>query len=240
MMEFTTEKFSGPLGLLLSLIESEELDITEVNLAKIADEYVNYIRQATSINPDELADFLVVAAKLLFIKSKALLPYLYTDEEEEELNDLEKQLRMYKEFIAASQKVQTIINQKNFLFLPPVMKNRRAQFNLPLFSPPPKVTALLLHDKFLQIIAGLEKQLEPKLAEETLEPKISIEEKIVLIKNLLLDRLKVNFSKLLAAAPTKTEVIVSFLAILELAKQRELIFEQEELFSDIHLSKFIG
>jgi len=240
MMEFTTEKFSGPLGLLLSLIESEELDITEVNLAKIADEYVSYIRQATSINPEELADFLVVAAKLLFIKSKALLPYLYADEEEEELNDLEKQLRMYKEFIVASQKVQTIINQKNFLFLPPVMKNRRAQFNLPLFSPPPKVTASILHDKFLQIIAGLEKQLEPKLAEETLEPKISIEEKIVLIKNLLLDRLKVNFSKLLAAAPTKTEVIVSFLAILELAKQRELIFEQEELFSDIHLSKFIG
>ena len=207
MMEFTTEKFSGPLGLLLSLIESEELDITEVNLAKIADEYVSYIRQATSINPEELADFLVVAAKLLFIKSKALLPYLYADEEEEELNDLEKQLRMYKEFIVASQKVQTIINQKNFLFLPPVMKNRRAQFNLPLFSPPPKVTASILHDKFLQIIAGLEKQLEPKLAEETLEPKISIEEKIVLIKNLLLDRLKVNFSKLLAAAPTKTEVI---------------------------------
>jgi len=237
MMEFTTEKFSGPLGLLLSLIESEELDITEVNLAKIADEYVNYIRQAASINPEELADFLVVAAKLLFIKSKALLPYLYAGEEEEELNDLEKQLRMYKEFITASQKIQAIINQKNFLFLPPLIKNRRAQFNLPVFSPPPKLTALVMRDKFLQIITNLAEQQEKKLPEEILEPKISIEEKILLIKNLLIDRLKVNFSKLLAAAPTKTEIIVSFLAILELAKQKELIFEQEDLFSDIHLSK---
>jgi len=240
MMEFTTEKFSGPLGLLLSLIESEELDITEVNLAKIADEYVNYIRQAANINPEELADFLVVAAKLLFIKSKALLPYLYSGEEEEELNDLEKQLRMYKEFIAASQKVQAIINQKNFLFLPPLIKNRRAQFNLPVFSPPPKLTAAILRDKFWQLIADLSERQEKKLPEEVLEPKINIEEKILLIKNLLIDRIKVNFSKLLAAAPTKTEVIVSFLAILELAKQKELIFEQEDLFSDIHLSRLDG
>ncbi|MFA7088208.1 MAG: segregation/condensation protein A, partial [Patescibacteria group bacterium] len=71
MMEITTEKFSGPFGLLLTLIESEEMDITEVSLAKIADEYVNYIRAAQDINPEEMADFLVIAAKLLFIKSKA-------------------------------------------------------------------------------------------------------------------------------------------------------------------------
>ena len=95
-MDFTTEKFSGPLGLLISMIEGEEMDITEIALAKIADDYVNYIRSAENIDPDEMADFLVVAAKLLFIKSKALLPYLYTAEDEAEVDDLEKQLRMYK------------------------------------------------------------------------------------------------------------------------------------------------
>jgi len=235
-MEFTTEKFSGPLGLLLSLIESEEMDITEINLARIADQYVNYIRQASDINPEEMADFLVVAAKLLFIKSKALLPYLYSAEEEEEIDDLEKQLRMYKEFIEASKKIKGIIEQKRFLFLPPLIKNRRQQFNLPIFSPPEKLTAVELRSVFIRVVSLLEKKQVEKLPEETLEPKINIEEKIILIKKMLLDKIKFSFSKLLQSAQTKTEIIVSFLAVLELAKQKELIFEQTELFSEIHVS----
>ena len=235
MIEFTTEKFSGPLGLLLSLIESEEMDITEISLAKIADEYVNYIRSARDINPEELADFLVIAAKLLFIKSKALLPYLYSAEEEEEIDDLERQLRMYKEFVAASLKIKELIAAGRRLYLPPLTKNRRGQFNLPVFSPPSKLTAGLLHEKFLLLLAGLAKQREEKLPEAVLEPKISIDDKIMLIRKMLLDKIKVNFSRLLATASTKTEVIVSFLAVLELAKQKELFFEQAELFSEISI-----
>jgi len=237
MMDFTTEKFSGPLGLLLSLIESEEMDITEIALAKIADQYVAYIRAAANIDPEELADFLVVAAKLLFIKSKALLPYLFTAEEEEEIDDLEKQLRMYKEFVNASLKVKEKIAAKNFLYLPPLIKNRRVQSNLPVFSPPAKLTPDLLHEQLLKIIAALTKQQEVKLPEAHLEPKISIDDKISLIKKLLLDKIKVNFSKILATATSKTEVIVSFLAVLELAKQKELSFDQAELFSEIYLSQ---
>lgn len=237
MMDFTTEKFSGPLGLLLSMIESEEMDITEIALAKIADQYVAYIRSASDIDPEELADFLVVAAKLLFIKSKALLPYLFSAAEEEEIDDLEKQLRMYKEFVNASLKIKERIAEKRFLFLPPLIKNRRSQFNLPVFSPPAKLDQEQLHEQLLKIIAGLKKQQEAPLPEKHLEPKVSIEEKISLIKKLLLDKIKINFSKLLASAQSKTEVIVSFLAVLELAKQKELFFEQEELFSEIHISR---
>jgi segregation and condensation protein A len=240
MMDFTTEKFSGPLGLLLTLIESEEMDITEISLAKIADEYVNYIRGARDINPEELADFLVIAAKLLFIKSKALLPYLSSPEEDEEINDLERQLRMYKEFVDASRKVKDIIAARNWLYLPPLARNRRQQFNLPLFSPPSGLEATILHNQFLKILADLDRQLEAareeKLTERTLEPKINIEDKILSIKKMLVDKIKISFSKLLAAATTKTEVIVSFLAVLELAKQKELVFEQGELFSEIMIS----
>ena len=240
MMDVTTEKFSGPLGLLLSLIESEEMDITEIALAKIADEYVAHIRANKDINPEELADFLVIAAKLLFIKSKALLPYLYSGEEEEEINDLERQLKMYKEFVAASQKVKELTLSGSRLFLPPLSKNRRAQFNLPVFCPPAKMTTNLLHDRFLTLLDNLEKKLakqqEEILPERTLEPKINIDDKIASIKGMLLNKLKVNFSRLLASAGTRTEVIVSFLAVLELAKQKELFFEQDELFSEIHIS----
>jgi len=239
MIDFTTEKFSGPLGLLLTLIESEEMDITEISLAKIADEYVAYIRSANDINPEELADFLVIAAKLLFIKSKALLPYLYSAEEEEEINDLERQLKMYKEFVLASQQIKAIIEAKRWLYLPPLVNasRRRSQFNLPVFSPPAKLTAVIMQEKFLTIIAGLVKQIAEKLPEETLEPKINIDDRIASIKKLLLDKIKINFSRLLASAATKTEIIVSFLAVLELAKQKELLFEQEELFSEIHISR---
>ena len=237
MMEVTTEKFSGPFGLLLSLIESEEMDITEIALAKIADEYVNYIRLHKDINPEEMADFLVIAAKLLLIKSKALLPYLYTAEDAAEVDDLERQLRMYKEFVSASQKIKEIVAQKNFLFLPPLIKNRRQQFNLPVFTAPLKVSPQIMYDVLQKILMSLEKRQEEKLPESHLEPKINIEDKISLIKKLLFDKIKVNFSKLLATAQNKTEVIVSFLAVLELAKQKELFFEQAELFSEIHITR---
>jgi segregation and condensation protein A len=236
MIEFTTEKFSGPLGLLLQLIEGEELDITEINLAKIADQYVLHLRSIQDTDADEMADFLVIAAKLLFIKSKALLPYLYTEEDEKEIDDLEKQLKMYKEFISASQKVKEIIANDSYLFLPPLLKNRRSQFNLPVFSAPKKISTDILYTTFLYIFENLKQSQEEKLEEHTLEPKINIEEKIFLIRKLLFDKIRVNFSKILAKAENKTEVIVSFLAVLELAKQKELVFEQDELFSEIHIS----
>ncbi|RLC38634.1 chromosome segregation protein ScpA, partial [Candidatus Falkowbacteria bacterium] len=75
-MNIKLEKFEGPLSLLLKLIEREEMDITDISLARVAEDYVAYIREVENINPEEMADFLVVAAKLLLIKSKALLPYL--------------------------------------------------------------------------------------------------------------------------------------------------------------------
>lgn len=241
MIEVTTEKFSGPLGLLLSLIETEKMDITEISLAKIADEYVRHIQSAVGIDPEEMADFLVVAAKLLYIKSKALLPYLYNEEDEEEVDDLEKQLRMYKEFINASQKIKELITQDRHLYIPPLSAgsrlSRRQAFNLPTFSPPAKLSSQLLYEKYLFLLDALAQAKSKPLAETVLEVQVNIEEKIGLIKKMLGEKIKVSFTKMLSAATSRTEVIVSFLALLELAKQRELVFEQAELFSEIHISR---
>src|SRR5665811_765610 len=169
MIEFQTEKFSGPLGLLLSMIESEEMDITEINLAKIADDYVSYIRQAKEvISPEELADFLVVAAKLLYIKSKALLPYLLIDAEEDDSSDLERQLKMYKEFIEASHQISSILAEENFLFVPAINKGRRDTQSVQSFVPPKKVTSEVLAEKMRELIANLKKQEAEKMPEETL------------------------------------------------------------------------
>ena len=111
MYEVKLEQFQGPLDLLLQLIEKQEMDITEVSLAQVADSYIEYINQMGQLNPEEVADFLVVASKLIYIKSKVLLPEL--DLEEEGI-DLEKQLKMYKEYYQATKKIQKSISKKKF------------------------------------------------------------------------------------------------------------------------------
>lgn len=227
------EKFEGPLSLLLQIIEKEEMDITEISLAKIADQYIKYIRSLSQTNPEEMADFLVVAAKLLLIKSKALLPYLQP-EEEEEIKELENQLRMYKAFLDATKKVEAIIGRKKFMFAREF--NRRAILNnINLFSPPKNIKA----EDLKMIFEDLLGRIKPadKLEEEKLERKVSIDEKILEIQNILLKRIKISFNKVLAGAKDKTEIIVSFLAMLELIKQRDITAEQSGLFKEIEINK---
>ncbi len=237
MMDFSTDKFQGPLGLLLQLIESQQMDITEIALATIADQYVAYVEQAENIDPEEIADFLVIAARLLYIKSKALLPYLSSEEEEEDISDLERQLRMYKEFIEASLKVSQLINRGELMFAPVFNKaGRRGVQTEITFAPPQKLKAADMEIVWRQLIARLQKR-DKKLPEAVLEPKISIDERIIHIRVLLAEQLSISFQRFLEKAKTRVEVIVNILAVLELAKQRELVFEQEELFSEIRVLK---
>ena len=233
MMDFKTEKFEGPLGLLLQLIEKEELDITEVSLAKIADQYIDYIKKSGAINPDEIADFLVIAAKLLYIKSKALLPYLYT-EEDEEIEEFEQQLKMYKEFLEAMKVIEAMISEKKFM-VAREFDRKAILANLKIFSPPAKLAKENLASAFRNLISQIKPE-EEALEEEKLERKINIEDKILAIQKALLDKIRINFSKFLAKAGSKTEIIVSFLAILELIKQRDILVSQDGLFDEIVIS----
>jgi segregation and condensation protein A len=237
MMDFSTEKFQGPLALLLQMIEKEEMDITEIALASIADQYVAYVEQAKNIDLDEIADFLVVAARLLYIKSRALLPYLSSGENEAELDDLERQLRMYKEFVDASLQISTLINRERLMFTPVFNKNGRQQKKKEIsFAPPIKLKVNDLKESWLLILARLKKR-EQKLPEERMEPKISIDERIGYIRGLLSEQLSLSFQNFLKTATSRVEVVINILAVLELAKQRELVFEQEELFSEIKVLK---
>ena len=234
-MNIKLEKFEGPLSLMLKLIEKEEMDITQISLAKIADQYVEYIRSAETINPEEMADFLVIAAKLLLAKSKALLPYLYT-EEEEDLEELEKQLKMYKEFIEATKKVEKMIGKKKFMFEREF--NRKAiMANTNSFAPPKKLQA----DDMKAVFESLLVRLRPveRLEEKTMEDeKINIDDKIFSIKEMIVKRIKFSFNKIIKNASNKTEIIVSFLAALEMMRQREVKLEQDALFGEITLERW--
>jgi segregation and condensation protein A len=234
MIDFKTDKFQGPLGLLLQLIEKEELDITEVSLAKIADQYIDYIKKVGQIDPEATADFLVVASKLLYIKSKALLPYLYP-EEDEEVEELEQQLRMYKEFLEAMKVIEAMIGKKKFSFAREF--NRKVLLNnINFFSPPKKILKEDLAKTFQDLISVVRPR-EEKMEEEKLERKINIEDKILSIQQIVLEKIKISFSKMMEKAESKTEIIVSFLAILELIKQKNIFADQDDLFGEITINK---
>lgn len=233
MINVKLEKFEGPLSLLLKIIEAEKMDIAEISLAKIADQYVEFIRNTLDIDPESMADFLVVAAKLLYLKSKALLPYLFPVEDAES-DDLERQLKMYREFLEAMKKIETRLKEKLFMFEPVERKlwkmiGEEDKF----FAPPKKLTKDELPIIFNNFLT---KNTIIRLEEKTIEHKVNIEEKIQGIRDALLSRINFSFREFLAKAKSKTEVIVSFLAVLELMKQKSVSVEQGELFAEILIS----
>lgn len=226
---FKLEQFEGPLDLLLQLTEQEKLDITRVSLAKIADQYLAYIAEAKDITLAHLADFLSVAARLILIKSKALLPMLeFTEEEEEEIKDLEYQLAEYKKFKDASAKIAPIFDSPKASFA------REGFLGLAtLFYPPENIVAQDLQKAFAKVLGEI--PVQEKLEEEMVKEVLTLEDRIVHLQNTLRDRVQTSFSELVANAKDKVEIVVSFLAMLELVKQRIIHVEQGELFSEIHL-----
>jgi len=221
------EKFEGPLDLLLQLIEREDLPITEVSLSSVTDQYLRAIK-ATKVPSEDLADFLLVAAKLLLIKSRILLPQIDLGLEEEGI-PLDVQLRMYKEFVEAAKIIDAKIKKKQFAFVrekPPFQKG---------FFPPKTLTS----EKMAAVFREIVKALEPVIAlpKQALERAVSIQDKIARIRQLLSDRAQASFSSLLREAKNKTEVIVSFLALLELVKQKIVDVDQEKLFEDIEIKR---
>jgi len=229
MYKIKTNKFKGPLDLLLQLIEKNKLEITEISLAEVTEQYLENLAELKKHEVEDLADFLVVAARLLLLKSKALLPFLQS--EEEEVDDLQKQLKMYKEFVQASEKIRDILARKNFAY---------SREKLPVktevdFSPPEKMEIKQLKHSFLLVL----KRLDPivKMPRQMMEKSISLQQTIFDIKNNLKKKKALNFQSMISKAQNKTEVIVNFLALLELMKQKQLYLKQKNNFNDITIKK---
>lgn len=225
---FKLEQFEGPLDLLLKLIEEEKLDITTVSLSKVADEYLQYIRQLEHVNAEELADFLVVAAKLLLLKSRTLLPLLQPADEDEA--DLETQLKMYREYQIAAKAMQALIGQKRYMYV----REANPALMEPIFSPPPSLDATGLRQIMLDVIAKIEPIVH--IPDAVIERTMSIQEKITQISGLLRNAERTNFRSLLGEAKNKTEIIVTFLALLELIKQGDIQVQQSSTFEEISIT----
>ncbi|HOK20682.1 MAG TPA: segregation/condensation protein A [Candidatus Paceibacterota bacterium] len=224
-LEIQQEKFSGPLDLLLSLIEERKLEITEVNLAQVTDAFLSYIGDLKQASPDVLADFLVVAAKLILIKSKSLLPTLeLSAEEETEIKDLTERLEIYRLFKNASQFIKEKFTQ-NQMFAREFLINQS-----PIFYPPEHCTPEMLYNSFVKIWQEFSSLGE--IAIEKIKKVIKIEEKIRNLVKILTERTSSEFNQLVSKRE-KIEVIVTFLAILQMFKEQLIMVDQQENFGEI-------
>lgn len=223
----TVPGFEGPLDLLLSLIEEEHLDITGISLAAVTDQYLIRINKIPNPLPEHLADFLVVAATLLLIKSKRMFPALaLTDDEEKQATSLEWQLKEYRRFREAAKEFIHLWSRGRELHARDSFRGVAATF-----FPPAGVDVPELRSALARVIAYL--PAFESLAHEVVRRVVSIEEQIRDIQTRIGAHIHCTFQEVARSATTRVEVIVSFLALLELVKQRLVVAEQASAFRDI-------
>jgi segregation and condensation protein A len=221
--------FEGPLDLLLYLIEREELDITAVSLAAVTGQYLEHIGVLERIDADAVADFLVVAAKLMLIKSQALLPRPPETDVEGEGDvgdDLVRQLITYKQFKELAREMDDMeaANRQTFVRV----------------APPPKIeTKVDLSNVSLDALLHLVREAlaveKPKSSVGTLVRPftLTIRDQISLIQHRLRQQSGLSFRRLLERARSRVEIVITFLAVLELLKRRAVKVSQETMFGDI-------
>jgi segregation and condensation protein A len=230
--EVKLAQFEGPLDLLLDLIEKERLNISEISLARVTDAYLQYVEGHHEIPPEELADFLVVASKLLLIKSQALLPFLTMSEPEAE-GDLEAQLKIYKEYLEASKLIEAAIGSKRFLYVHEKLPSVEIGF-----APPKKLATGDMANFMRAVIARLQPVFV--VPQATVERLVSIHEKIRRIHEWVKKAERLSFREVLLEAESRVDVVVTFLALLELVKQRNITVTQEGQFDDIVINATHG
>ena len=223
-MNIQLAQFSGPLHLLQTLIDEKKMNISEVALSAVTEQFLRYLEQLEEKNPDEIADFLVVAAKLLLLKSKTLLPQLLP--EEEEGPSLAEQLRLYQRFVEVSRQVNRLW-EANYYAVPRIEPPRVVISP----EPPENFTLADLKVSMLQLLARLNPP-EP-LPHTTIDRAVSLKEKIDNIRKLLRSRKTFSFFGTVASQGNRTDLIVGFLALLELFKQQVVGLKQSGSFGDI-------
>jgi len=222
--------FEGPLELLLELIEKEKLAISDISLAKVTDEYVTYVKQLDRIDPEALAEFLLIAAQLILIKSRSLLPNIQLTDEEETIGDLEKRLTELKRLRDCAQILKAEEVKRRF-----IVTREPYPIEKPLCYIPPRLTLKKIEDSFLAFLAAIPKT--EKLIQEKMRHIVSLQEKIHHIKSFLTNAIDKAFSEIVGSSKEKIDIIVSFLAILELARQKSIEIKQNKLFEEITIKR---
>jgi segregation and condensation protein A len=223
MVPFTIkqDKFEGPLEVLLNFIEQRKLHISDVALSSVTDDFLNYAKGFADFPIAESAQFAFVASTLLLIKSKALLPELsLTREEEESIEDLQKRLELLKRFRELSHDVR-----ERFGMAPLYLPSERKV--LPVFAPPKEMSFSLLQSAIRAVLVAIPKV--EALSKVTVRKVISLESMIEKLKDRITETLRMSFKEFSGAHKgEKVNIIVGFLAMLELVKDGLIQVTQEE------------
>jgi segregation and condensation protein A len=232
------EVFEGPLDLLLYLIKKEEVDIYEVNLTALATQFIEYIDTMRMLDLEIAGEFLVMAATLMYIKSRELLPIEQQvqtegeDEGEDPRWELIRQLVEYKKFKDAAAQLQTLEAQQENIF--PRLPGK-LEFESAAAPAKPDVSIFDL----LNAVNAVLQRISQKEASsrEIFEDKWTVSEKIEHVMKTISVRSPLKFSELFAAATSRTEVVVTFLALLELIRLKQIVCSQPEAFGEIEISR---
>lgn len=227
-----TESFEGPLELLLDLIEKRKLHISNVSLAEVADDYIEHTKTLESFPLSEAAHFVLVASTLLLIKSKSLLPmFELSTEEQGDIDDLELRLKLYKRHKELAHHVEGLFG-KSVMFA----TNGNTSYD-PVFTPHKTMTTNNLGGFIKNMISMFP---QPKTLSKVIVDKVmSLEEMITQMTTRVQTAIKMKFSESVEKGGTNREqklnVVISFLAMLELVKQGAILVNQEAMFSDIDM-----
>ena len=231
------EVFEGPLDLLLYLIKKEEVDIYDVNLTDLANQFIAYIEVMRMLDLDVAGEFLVMASTLMYIKSRELLPLEQQvqvegeDEGEDPRWELIRQLVEYRKFKDAASQLQALEARQENVF--PRVPGRP---ELPVETPRVK-PEVSLFDLVNAVSAILKRVNQRDDSRDVFEDKWTVSEKIEQIMKALAERGRLVFSELFAGATSRTEVVVTFLALLELIRLRQLAVAQAEAFGEIEICR---
>ena len=230
------EVFEGPLDLLLYLIKKQEVDIYEVNLTALATQFIEYIEVMRQLDLEIAGEFLVMASTLMYLKSRELLPVdLQVKAEEEDDGEdprweLIRQLVEYKKFKDAAAQLQSLEARQEDVYPREAPK--------PVFEKEADKPDVSIFD-LINAVNSILKRVAQREGDqrEIFEDKWSVSEKIELLVNLITTKPRLKFSELFEGATSRTEVVVTFLAMLELIRLRQIICVQSDSFAEIDITR---
>ncbi len=228
--------FEGPLDLLLHLIKKSKMEIFDIEISEITKEYLNYIKEMTDMNLDIASEYLVMAAELIEMKSRKLLPNKKDEEEKEEDENPEEELKRrlieYKKYKESTEVFRNLEeNRANYYTKAP---ESLKQYSSEKLENDGSVDIFDLLDAFQKLLERQEYN-KPKNTKIT-RKELSVKERVAKIRDILKVHKKINFIELFDNF-SKPYVVVTFLSVLEMAKNREINIKQDNNFSDIYLER---
>ena len=232
-MEFKLKQFEGPLDLLLHLINKSKIAVEDIFVSDITEQYLEYMDALSEPDMDSASEFLAMAALLLEIKSRSLLPKppAPAEDEEDPPQLLIRRLKEYKQIKENSQKLRENEHmlEGRYYKLPQEL-NFDKRFELS------EASLETLMEAFREVLSRVEQKRAPAAVREIRRDMFSVREKITYLKRRLTDKKQLSFYSLFESDSSRQEVIATFLALLELCKQRFLLIKQNALFSDIAIT----